>query len=418
MRSTHQIDDTDVLATGSKHDQPTVNRSSVAALFLVLAMGASCETTQATRNEFDVTLARAAELQDETGRLITICMDGTWNVPTDDTNVWQFHEIAKAGSRDGKVIAYYTEGVGTTLATKKAGGKLGHGIDSRVSKTYAFLCRTWKPGDHVVLVGFSRGAYQARLLAGVIDMFGIYHEEPATPGKPRRRIDAEAWCQRYYDLTTGSGRVRVPREMTERYEPPGEWVEASIDCLVCFDTVAAVAPIDEIISATLQRYPPPPAAFTRLFPSVELALHALALDEDRKAFRVVPFSGNPSPDRLKQVWFAGAHSDIGGGYEQHGQNQIVLDWVLQELPAHVRDLLGSPGTPLPKLHREDGSVWVREKRSSVAGSTIHSSVMERLRGADYQPEAEWWSRTASGDDGEGDGTLGTALSDTVEPTFD
>ena len=377
-----------------------------AGLTLVAVVFAACatsgaETTIATRIEQEHARERSRELSGETGRLIVICMDGTWNVPDDDTNVWQLHQIAKAQGLEGKVIAYYTEGVGTTLLTAKKGGKYGLGVDSRISDAYTFLCETWKPGDHLLLAGFSRGAYQARILAGVIDMYGIY----ADHGSPDPRADLEqpdvrTRCKQFLRSAEGDPGEWIPKDRVAHAQPlRGEWHRAEVDCLVCFDTVAAVVPLDRLLPPLLSGFEPPPHGVTRVFPTTKLALHAMALDETRKDFQVIPFRSGGATE-LQQVWFSGGHSDIGGGYEPNGQNQVVLAWVLENLPEPVRTLLGNPAptstcssTGLPGLHNEDSWLWRTKKRSFAAGSTIHESVLQRIDcDANYRPRPDWWGR--------------------------
>src|SRR6516225_2970885 len=113
---------------------------------------------------------------------IALCLDGTWNQvlePDEVTNVVKIAQAIKAQATDGtKQVVYCNPGVGTgDLVDRFLGGVFGRGLRNNVKRAYAFLSLNYEPGDEIYIFGFSRGAYTARALAGVIGASGILKKE-------------------------------------------------------------------------------------------------------------------------------------------------------------------------------------------------------------------------------------------------
>ncbi|KIT17769.1 DUF2235 domain-containing protein [Jannaschia aquimarina] len=173
----------------------------------------------------------------------------------------------------------------------------GVGINRQIQRAYAFLARHWHPGDRIYLIGYSRGAYAVRALAGMIDRIGLLRAEVADDD-----TIAEAYAHYRDDPTTPASRSFAARLCHSR---------VTIDAIGVFDTVRAVG----IRWPLLWRLFPHVHAFrsARLGQVVERGYHALALNETRMAFRPELWrTHGHRTESVEQVWFRGAHPDVGG----------------------------------------------------------------------------------------------------------
>jgi len=266
-----------------------------------------------------------------------VCIDGTWNHPgqTDKdpidpskeaattTNVLQLYEFLtgvdtpeygtiaplKISDKDDPDYengeAIYLNGVGSsgTVANKLFEGSTGTGTSERIRDAYRFLCARHQAGDHIFIFGFSRGAFAARSLAGFLQFVGL----PKLPRiiKEEELDDAFTSYRNRGDATQGKS---FGRDVTVEFV--GVW-----------DTVGALAFGESFNN------------FHLISPTnVTTVVHALALDEQRKAFAPEPWnSTNPSPTATKEeVWFAGVHTNVGGGYIEYGLSDITLWWMISK----------------------------------------------------------------------------------------
>ncbi len=293
------------------------------------------------------------------GKNIVICCDGTGNqVEGNLSNVLKLFRILQK-SADQRV--YYNPGVGT-LATDDPWSRLkenfwavglatGYGLDDEILDAYRFLVETYQDGDNIYLFGFSRGAYTVRALAGLINMVGLLPPDQVNIAgyaltaykRASERNDLNiAW--QFGDMTGG-------RQVTIRFI--GVW-----------DTVASlIVPRWDRLVPTLQTLP-----FTRQNKSVQAVRQAISIDERRRLFRLnrwnepQPFVADrfdgaaPHIDQdIKQVWFAGVHSDVGGGYpeDEAGLSKFPLCWMIDEAAAQGLKINMSmknhlvPGMPRP-----------------------------------------------------------------------
>jgi uncharacterized protein (DUF2235 family) len=290
---------------------------------------------------------------------IVLCLDGTWNQVLDPNTVTNVVKIAQAvrtvASDDVEQIVYYNSGVGTgDLLDRVLGGVFGRGLRATVKRAYAFLCLNFQPGDEIYIFGFSRGAYTARALAGVIGTAGILKKEDYEQFevawnyyrlKPAVRRALEALDLRMF--------VREPRPIERlaqlardpsshrsiadyvRFASDGRiHVEAKIRCVGVWDTVgsygipagAGLGALSRVFTAWLLR------GFhdTQLGKRVEIALHAVALDEKRRPFAPTFWTiakVNPV-GHVEQVWFPGAHANIGGSYPDCGLSDLSWIWMM------------------------------------------------------------------------------------------
>jgi uncharacterized protein (DUF2235 family) len=346
---------------------------------------------------------------------IVICCDGTGDeFGRSNSNVVKLYQTIIC---DSGQVAYYHPGLGTMGArnaltrvgkwwTTAIGLAFGYGISDNVADAYQFLMRTFQPGDRVYLFGFSRGAYTARALAGMLRLLGLLTagNEALIPYAIRM---AKA---RHIDFAVaGAFKKTFSRECKPHFI--GVW-----------DTVSSVGWIYNAV-----RF-----AFTRATknPDLNIVRHAVAIDERRVFFRQNLFGDPNHPEQdVEEVWFAGVHRDVGGGYpeEESQLAQIALRWMLIEAErAGLRadqqrkaEILGGkpprvapdPNTPnqhqslrgwwylaevLPRfIEREDSPKhWSKHltlnlgrHRPIAEGALVHESVEQRLKAGSlrYRP---------------------------------
>jgi uncharacterized protein (DUF2235 family) len=257
---------------------------------------------------------------------IIVCLDGTWNKATmggPTTNVVAIRDSLLAtmeAGRDQQRI-YYDEGVGTgDPIDKLKGGAVGVGLAQNVRQAYKYIARHFEPGDEIYLIGFSRGAFTARSVAGYIAACGLLRAADCTTER-----EEAAW-HHYHTL---------PKD-----RPSGDRAELSlsshpdvkIKCVAVFDTVGALGVPGGLNWIGKSRF-----AFhdAQLNTCVENCFHAVAIDEKRMTFIATmweqPFNLAGPPPKVQQVWFPGVHGDIGGGYSDNDLSRNVLDWMIARL---------------------------------------------------------------------------------------
>ena len=260
-------------------------------------------------------------------RRLIICCDGTWNSPVQkrETNVVQLlRAIKPVGTVDGtpngqpiSQIVHYHLGVGTgNFVDRFLGGGTGVGLSSSVKACYGFLVDNYRNGDEILLFGFSRGAYVVRSVAGMIGVVGLLQK-----GEMFRFV--EAWD--YYALPEPERNSAVLDQIAPQRHRPVE-----VRCVGVWDTVGALGiPGTRLFSSAYRFHE------TSLGRHVRYAFQALAFDERRGNFQpAIWVKRYDDPHQtLEQVWFPGVHSDIGGGYQEHGLSDASLLWMLSRLQA-------------------------------------------------------------------------------------
>jgi uncharacterized protein (DUF2235 family)/membrane protease YdiL (CAAX protease family) len=274
------------------------------------------------------------------GRNIVICLDGTGNeIGSNLSNVLKLYRMTV---KDEKQLVYYDPGVGTVgkpgwwsgakqITEQVLGLALGLGLDSNVLDAYSWLCRTWQEGDRVYLFGFSRGAYSARVLAGFIHLCGLLHPE---------QLNLCGYAMVAYKQSGDRGNMEIGRNFRRLSGAR----RILIHFIGCWDTVSSVIVPrpDRLFIPSRQTLP-----YTRRNPSVRTFRHAVSMDERRRMFRLnhwedpqpfrrSPFERDQEEDQdIRQVWFAGMHSDVGGGYPepQSGLSKYPLLWMIAQAQA-------------------------------------------------------------------------------------
>ncbi|WP_157219390.1 DUF2235 domain-containing protein [Flavisphingomonas formosensis] len=323
-------------------------------------------------------------------KAIILFSDGTGNSSAKlfKTNVWRLYEAIDLGPAPGgggrEQIAYYSNGVGTSGFRPLAllGGIFGYGLKANILDLYKYLCRNYRDGDTIHVFGFSRGSFTVRLLVGLIVSQGILRGDSPDVGPDEdklaylaraayRAFAREAWPNRWLakQVARMTRRVRdgildLHRRATgrDRYDPAHN-VMTDVAFVGVWDTVAAYGgPIVEITRGIDDWIWPLTMPNYQLSPRVLQARHALSLDDERDSFQpllwdevredmlvrqggfvkeiieghVVETVRKVPRGRLKQVWFAGMHADVGGGYPDESLSYVSLLWMIQELDGSLR----------------------------------------------------------------------------------
>ena len=250
---------------------------------------------------------------------IVVCCDGTWNADdtqTDDTNVALIARSVHGSQQTGGVlqIVLYLRGVGTSGLKLESfiEGATGVGVDDNIRSAYQFICQNYVPGDEIYLFGFSRGAFTVRSLAGLITACGVLF---------RQSLEAlpEAW--KYYRSPKPHSPATFAKQCLAQCH-----IKPELTFLGVWDTVGSLGIPGSLLASKNKEL----FAFHDTSPSplVKRGAHALAIDEHRHDFTPTFWTGElPQDATIEQVWFAGAHSDVGGGYNTRGLADIPLVWM-------------------------------------------------------------------------------------------
>jgi uncharacterized protein (DUF2235 family) len=251
---------------------------------------------------------------------IIFCADGTWDHPKEadkvsvtDTNVYKLY---KALPTTATQCPRYDDGVGSdgSIISHLLGGAFGLGLFNKVKEGYTKIAHDYSEGDQIFLFGFSRGAYTARSIGGMLascglptnltddainDAFNTYRMPPGSP----ERAAAKA------NLTAKYGNKPVTIAMI------GVW-----DTVGSLGIPSLFGGVDPVMYGFLD---------TQLSASVKAAYHAISIDERRKAFPPTLWVSDNVPGQiLEQVWFSGCHSSVGGGCKDCGLSDITLKWMM------------------------------------------------------------------------------------------
>jgi len=327
---------------------------------------------------------------------IVVFSDGTGQEGGTDhnTNVYKLFNLIL--DRSSRQVSFYDKGIGT--GWRKATGNIaGRGFSKNVIQCYEFIFQNFEDKDEIFLFGFSRGAATVRSLAGFIHLFGIL---------PRSRGDlikqAKARAKKFIDRN---------HTMWKKVQFLGVW-----------DTVAALGVPNSKIDRVLNWIAPHGFHDFNMSDSVRHACHALAIDDARKTFHPVLFNPDLKKDQtLRQVWFMGMHTDVGGGYTKKELSDIVLEWMVQHAVRHglhfykpkERKAPSCLPDPNGKMHNSRDKFWKRKifkaKRRDwddkrFGRPVVHESVtlrtasVDNKEGGGYEPwildkdpEVESWT---------------------------
>ena len=358
---------------------------------------------------------------------LAIFLDGTWNTLNNNTNVWRLKSLCVPSTPDQ--LIYYGEGVGTRFGEKIRGGAMGFGIDHEIIDAYTWLVQAFSPCDEIFIFGFSRGAYAARSLSGLISTCGVLE-----PGAP---LSIQQLYERYRrpDHASINQLVHGPQHGLGLEE---RWIvkycrQTPIRMVGVWDTVGSLGNPVETMRAKVAKYR---FLDTHLRLTNQYAFQALAIDEHRGPFEPTLWtrtrdnapSAAAAPDRLlssvEQRWFTGAHANVGGGYPSDVLAQPPLKWMMDKaagLGLRFHETLEldppNPMAPIADSYAEFGPRLIRpvyhlfsrrfyrpigpvphrgtERTTERINETIDGSVFERWRNnPGYRPPnlQEWATR--------------------------
>lgn len=341
---------------------------------------------------------------------LVICCDGTWNRP-DSKHVTNIEKIARTVQTDvaktGGVqqLVLYLSGVGAGSYTmdRLLGGAFGMGLFANIRSAYRFLALNYDPGDEIYVFGFSRGAYTARSLVGMLSKAGLLTRTALIND---RLPDA---IERYQTRANKAKKFgRSNEEFRKDYCHPA----LKVHFLGVFDTVGALG----VPGPSRRRYE---FHDVKLSDLVLCARQALSIDERRMTFEPCLWESDggcpPDDPRVKQVWFEGVHSDVGGGYGECGLSDTALLWMARQAheqglvfdadllamylskksPAVRHQSMRPPYRLLNVLHvtrrslRRDDKRFVGTYRNlgepGCVGTRIAASAVKHNMGGDYNP---------------------------------
>lgn len=271
---------------------------------------------------------------------IVICSDGSWNSPEKGvaTNVLKLaRAICPIDSDNKPQVVFYDWGVGTDGDTM-TGGAFGAGLDKNIQDAYRFIVHNYESGDELFLFGFSRGAYTVRSLAGFIRNVGII----------KRKFSDQ--IPKAYALYRSKSKPDSKRSLDYR-KKYALADRATIDFIGVWDTVGALGIPISFLGFLNNKYE---FHDTKLSGIIKHARHAVSIDEKRKDFEPTLYKAGNSNSNVKQVWFAGVHSDVGGGYKETDLSDIALKWMIEEAKAlglKVESHLNPKGNAVGKIHQ-------------------------------------------------------------------
>mgnify|MGYP000132639946 CR=1 FL=1 len=255
---------------------------------------------------------------------IVICADGTWNRPEQlnkkqyPTNVLQFaRAIAPKDQNNIKQVVFYDWGIGS-YHDSLTGGGLGKGLEKNVMDGYRFLVHNYEPGDEIYLFGFSRGAYTVRSLCGLINNCSILKSQHGN------------LVEQAFDIYKTKSKKPKGEFSTNWRQEYAIAPQVKINFVGVWDTVGSMGLPFTIFGLIKDKH----LFYDRKIGSnIIKARHALALDESRRDFEPTIWEHKPNVD-MKQVWFAGNHSDIGGSYSPDKDGTTLADipkqWLMSE----------------------------------------------------------------------------------------
>ncbi|MCB0278399.1 MAG: DUF2235 domain-containing protein [Calditrichaeota bacterium] len=307
---------------------------------------------------------------------IVLCFDGTGNeFGVNNTNVVL---TMRAIIKDQLQIANYDPGVGTfsifgRTIGKKVGRVLGlafgYGLEQNIEDGYRYLMDCYEDGDRVSFFGFSRGAFTARALAGMIHHYGILHpkNENLIP------YVSDMYTSYHINKEMNQDRRNLARQFRSIFSR-----SCPIHFIGVWDTVKSLGWLmgKKFFDQTLHY-------------DVKYGYHAVSIDERRRKFPVTLWDlSKKRPDQtIEQVWFSGVHSNVGGWYDQRGLSDIALAWMMDKAESAGLNLRSNwrntieqnPGDFLHNSRKGFWCLWPSVRRTIAAGSSIHQSVFDRIK---------------------------------------
>ncbi len=321
-------------------------------------------------------------------RSLIICCDGTANVPgqmdRDRITPSNVVKLVRSLKKNKRQKIYYDIGLGTGSFIEKIGeGITGGGISQNIVEAYRFLAKNYKAGDEIFCFGFSRGAYTVRSLCGMIHTCGLLKNDFSSTGYQMINQIADAYIQSFPPKGSTGRDITIANKFKDKCHE-----NVQIKFLGVWDTVGALGvPLFRNAFSNLTSY----HNISHFKETVRNAFHAVALDEFRKDFNVDLFD-KEGVGRLKQMWFAGSHSNIGGGYVDTGLSDIALEWMIEhaskfglEFKPNYREENNISPNYYGELRNSKTSFYnifpdfVRKGNEEFTDENVHESVIKRIR---------------------------------------
>ena len=350
--------------------------------------------------------------------------DGDVQVPSNVTRISRAIKpwgLDKNGNHIQQLI-FYQNGVGTgskSAYVKYVGGATGDGLADNIREAYAFICLNYVAGDEIIILGFSRGAFTARSISsliralGLLTLAGMEYFIPIIEDWQFQLKDG--WKPRYAEKPWPGHAPPVTSPNYQRKLLELEYTRPNIPikAVAVWDTVGGLGiPMIGLLPQ------PPSTDFsfvdTKVEPNIEYAFQALALDEHRRSYAPTIWEkpeGQRYPKVLKQCWFPGVHSDIGGSYPDTDLANLTLCWMVSQLDPlisferdyvwrQVRLSIEWHQRELEKL-KESGSIQTIPKLRPWGLGKIHNSmsVFFRLGGSKVRTPGEYSMPVRAGDNG-------------------
>lgn len=369
---------------------------------------------------------------------IAIFFDGTANGTESDTNVKKLHSLVTILSTpDNPTATLYVEGVG--VSNDIQGAALGVGVESRILIAYDFLRKQYRKGDRIYVFGFSRGAYQARILASMLQYVGLPDQPDPIYSRLLHVDQIKNSRQLFNEMKDGFYHHEYPCQISNyRHglwkvdkETAPVYNSVKIELLGLWDTVGALGGGvsgwgDKLaqksdISPLHVDIDEPNVRYGDQLHNVKHVLHAVSLDDDREWIftpllvtrehlltpKKLPWFDQPStrmantchpehsrkdpsegllknkPRTIREVWFAGAHSDVGGGYADSNMGGVSLQWMITSIEQVMRPLRSTP-----VIRHEDG--WSDDEIPGNSLLPLGTSVKGDVYGSSHDPESGKW----------------------------
>jgi uncharacterized protein (DUF2235 family) len=339
---------------------------------------------------------------------IFVFLDGTANDPMSGTNVWRLYEMI-IKNNDPQMTAAYIEGVGSVGDKPVSGAALGRGMEERILMGYEYIAKNYNPGDDIYIIGFSRGAHQARSLAGLLSYAGV----PKTFGGGREHLTGlgnkiieltkkksdQDYAGKWASWSPGQAPL-LASELKDKLK--FEMQTAEITFLGVWDTVPGSSLKNYgyckeekgFVKKHLYWLIPGIDKGERYksdsYPAIRQIAHAVSLDEKRSKFAPLLLCPaiNSKYTNVSEVWFPGAHADVGGGYQDSDElPSISLRWMLDileegyefnnEPPQVEGNAKGLAHWSMGDSPANIGSDCI--DRHTPTGAKIHASFYERKK---------------------------------------
>jgi len=317
---------------------------------------------------------------------IVVFSDGTGQEGGEGNNTNVYNLFNMVEDRTPNQVAFYDRGLGTGWR-KITGNGAGAGISQNIMECYQFIFENYQAEDKIYLFGFSRGAYTVRSLSGFIHLFGIL---------PKSRPELIERAYAIYEIEDHEERKQKADDFLSRHH--NHW--CNIEFIGVWDTVGALGVPFKAVDLVVDRIPFFRHQFhdTALSPSVKHGCQALSLDDERLTFHPTVWDETKiqTDQQIEQVWFAGVHTDVGGGYAERGLADITLDWMAKKATAkglliYLKNKVKTHPDADGMIHDSRAgmaALFRKESRhltSEIVKPVIHQSVLDRKLDQQNQP---------------------------------